>query len=162
MLIGRFEEQGLSVSIELTELSLKVVTEAQKHFLLLTVGCIAFRVIFIGNWSWTVSDIECSCAVDGIKLIMLKSNYLIISMDGTLTLIWSSSLCSSSIMQYIRYRGNRYYVRFVSHMTHKGWVELIIILLCRLQCTYVLGSRKQERWRTISSTLHQQRLQDKA
>ena len=58
MLIGRFEEQSFSVSVELTELSLKVVTEAQKHFLLLTVGRVAFRVFSIpGNWSWTASDI---------------------------------------------------------------------------------------------------------
>lgn len=72
MLIGRFEEQGLSVSIELTELSLKVVTEAQKHFLLLTVGSVAFGVIFIGNWSWTVSDIDCSCVVGGINIVKIK------------------------------------------------------------------------------------------
>ena len=54
MLIGRFEEQGLSVSIELTELSLKVDTEAQQYFLL-GVGCVACGVISIGNGGRAVS-----------------------------------------------------------------------------------------------------------
>ena len=64
MFIGRFEEQSLSVSIELTELSLKVVAETQKYFLLLAIGSVAFMVLFIGNWSWTVPDMECSYAVN--------------------------------------------------------------------------------------------------
>ena len=58
---------------------------------------------------------------------MLKS-YLITSMDGTLTLIWSNSLCSSSIMQYKRYHGNQCHV---SHMTHDGRVELVREQLAR-------------------------------
>ena len=98
MLIGRFEEQGLPVSIELTELSLKVDAEAQKYFLLLTVGCVAFGVVSVGNWSGAASDIKC---LHAMVVLLVLFGYLIISMDGTLTLIWSSSLCSSSIYTVI-------------------------------------------------------------
>ena len=45
------------------ELSLKVVTEAQKYLLLLAVGCVAFGGIF-GHWRCAVIFIDTSCTVD--------------------------------------------------------------------------------------------------
>ena len=131
------------------ELSLKVVTETQKHVLLLAVGCVAFKGIF-GHWRNAVIDIDASCTVDATNNVKRLPNRW--DLDVDLVQLTPQLLHYVCILNC--YRGNQCHVLFVSHMTHAGWVELV-----RTLCSI---GKETGRWQMISSTQLHQRLQEKA
>ena len=105
------------------ELSLKVVTEAQKYLLLLAVGCVAFGDIF-GHWRCAVIDIDASCTVDAANNAKRLPDCFN-RWDLDIDLVQLTPQLLHYVCIFNCYHGNICHVLFVSHMTHEGWVELV-------------------------------------